>query len=224
MRRFLVATVVALASLALAAPASATTVDITVTCTEATFSYSQFPTNIQSSANQTVTVDGQPAASSTVQFTGPTFVSTLPLTITGNASVTATSAWTAHGSGIDTVTRDVQCGGGTTTGGDTTGGDTTGGDTTGGDTTGGDTTGGDTTGGDTTGGDTTGGDTTTGGGTTGGGTTGTGGVIGGTTGGSGDTGGELPFTGLPIWIPMLLAGALLSSGVFLLRRRRDDVS
>jgi hypothetical protein len=224
MRRFLVATVVALASLALAAPASATTVDITVTCTEATFSYSQFPTNIQSSAVQTVTVDGQPAASATVQFTGPTFVSTLPLTITGNASVTATSAWTAHQSGTDTVTSEVQCGGGTTTGGDTTGGDTTGGDTTGGDTTGGDTTGGDTTGGDTTGGDTTGGDTTGGDTTTGGGTTGTGGVIGGTTGGSGDTGGELPFTGLPIWIPILLAGALLSSGVFLLRRRRDDVS
>ena len=96
MKQFFVAIMVALASLALAAPASATTVEITVTCTEATFSYSQFPTNIQSSAVQTVTVDGQPAASSTVQFTGPTFVSTLPLSITGNASVTATSAWTAH--------------------------------------------------------------------------------------------------------------------------------
>ena len=179
MRRFLVATAVALASLALAAPASATTVEISVTCTEATFSYSQFPTNIQSSALQTVTVDGGQVHSGTIQFTGPTFVSTVPLSITGNATVTATSAWTAHQSGTDSVTRDVQCGGGDTTGGDTT---------------------------------------------TGGGTTGTGGVIGGTTGGSGDTGGELPFTGLPIWIPILLAGALLSSGVFLLRRRRDDVS
>jgi hypothetical protein len=109
-------------------------------------------------------------------------------------------------------------------GGSTTGGTTTGGDTTGGDTTGGDTTGGDTTGGDTTGGDTTGGPT--GGGTTGGGTTGTGGVIGSTTGGSPgvNTGGELPFTGLPIWIPMLLAGALLASGAFLLRRSRDETS
>jgi hypothetical protein len=118
--------------------------------------------------------------------------------------------------------------GGTTTGGDTTGGDTTGGDTTGGDTTGGDTTGGDTTGGDTTGGDTTGGTTagTTGGGTTGGGTTGTGGVGASTTGGSpgAGTAGELPFTGLPIWIPILLAAGLLASGGFLLRRPRNDVS
>jgi hypothetical protein len=228
MRRFFVGVAVAIASLALAAPASATTVEITVTCTEATFSYSQFPTNIESSAVQTVTVDGLPEASSTVQFTGPSFVSTLPLSITGNASVTATSAWTAHQSGIDTVTREVQCGGGTTTGGDTTGGDTTGGDTTGGDTTGGDTTGGDTTGGDTTGGDTTGGDTTggqtTGGDTTDGGTTGSGGVIGDTTGGTEPPGGELPFTGLPIWVPILLAGALLAAGAFLLRRRRDELS
>ncbi|HXV34838.1 MAG TPA: hypothetical protein VD769_12575 [Gaiellaceae bacterium] len=224
MRRFLVAAVVALASLALAAPASATTVEISVTCTEATFSYSRFPTNIESSALQTVTVDGQQVYSATIQFPGPAFVSMVPLSITGDATVTATSAWTAHQSGTASTTANVQCGGGTTTGGDTTGGDTTGGDTTGGDTTGGDTTGGDTTGGDTTGGDTTGGDTTTGGGTTGGGTTGTGGVSVGTTGGSGDTGGELPFTGLPVWIPLLLAGALLASGTFLLRRRRDDVS
>jgi hypothetical protein len=127
------------------------------------------------------------------------------------------------------------CDSGETTTGGTTGGDTTGGDTTGGDTTGGDTTGGDTTGGDTTGGDTTGGDTTTGGttgggttggGTTGSGTTGTGGVGGSTTGGSAgaQVGGELPFTGLPIWIPILLAGVLLASGAFLLRGRRDEVA
>jgi hypothetical protein len=118
--------------------------------------------------------------------------------------------------------------GGDTTGGDTTGGDTTGGDTTGGDTTGGDTTGGDTTGGDTTGGDTTGGDTTggtTGGGTTGGGTTG-GGIAGSTTGGSpeAEVGGELPFTGLPVWVPILLAAALLAGGAILLRRKREEVS
>jgi hypothetical protein len=121
-----------------------------------------------------------------------------------------------NGNPVLTISHGCYGGGGTT--GGTTGGDTTGGDT--GGTTGGDTTGGDTTGGDTT----TGG--TTGGGTTGGGTTGTGGVIGSTTGGSpsAGAGGELPFTGLPIWIPMLLAAGLLSSGGFLLRRRRDDVS
>jgi hypothetical protein len=126
--------------------------------------------------------------------------------------------------------------GGDTTGGDTTGGETTGGDTTGGDTTGGETTGGDTTGGETTGGDTTGGDTT-GGGTTGGGSTG--GGAGGNTTGGGTTGGgslasttggsagaeasgELPFTGLPVWIPILLAGTLLASGAFLLRRKGGE--
>jgi hypothetical protein len=116
--------------------------------------------------------------------------------------------------------------GGDTTGGDTTGGDTTGGDTTGGDTTGGDTTGGDTTGGDTTGGDTTGGDTTDGGSATGGGGTTGGGAGGSTTGGSAgaETSGELPFTGLPVWIPILLAGTLLASGAFLLRRKGDEVS
>jgi hypothetical protein len=109
-----------------------------------------------------------------------------------------------------------------TCGGDTTGGDTTGGDTTGGDTTGG-TTGGDTTGG-TTGGGTTGGPT---GGVSPGGTggfSGTGGTTGGTTGGvaGAQTSGELPFTGLPVWVPLLAAAALLSGGALLLRRRRDE--
>jgi hypothetical protein len=113
--------------------------------------------------------------------------------------------------------------GGTTTGG-TDGGTTDGGTTDGGTTDGGTTDGGTTDGGTTDGGTTGGG--TTGGGTTGGGTTGggTGGgdVIGSTTGGSGNTGGELPFTGLPIWIPMLLSAALLASGGFLVRRKRGE--
>jgi LPXTG-motif cell wall-anchored protein len=91
--------------------------------------------------------------------------------------------------------------------------------------------GGETTGGGTTGG-TTGGETT-GGGTTGGTTTGTGGVSGGGTGGTGGTtggvagtqaGGELPFTGLPVWVPLLAGAALLSGGALLLRRRRGELS
>ena len=104
------------------------------------------------------------------------------------------------------------CGG---TGGDTTGGTTTGGDTTGGTTTGGDTT--------------TGGETTTGGATTGG-TTGAGGVsgagTGGTTGGvaGAQVGGELPFTGLPVWVPLLVGAALVFGGALLFRRRRDELS
>jgi hypothetical protein len=67
--------------------------------------------------------------------------------------------------------------------------------------------------------------TSTGGPTT---TTGTGGVsggtTGGTTGGTAPTGGELPFTGLPIWIPLLAAAGLLASGVVLVRRRKGELS
>jgi hypothetical protein len=81
----------------------------------------------------------------------------------------------------------------------------------------------------TTGGTTTGSATTTTGGTTGAGEVspgGTGGTTGGTTGGvaGAQAGGELPFTGLPVWIPLLAAAALLSGGALLLRRRRGEPS
>ena len=76
---------------------------------------------------------------------------------------------------------------------------------------------------------TTGGATT--GQTTGGSTTGASGGVsgsttGGTTGGTAATpsGGDLPFTGLPAWIPLLAAAFLLGSGFFLARRRPGDVA
>jgi hypothetical protein len=75
---------------------------------------------------------------------------------------------------------------------------------------------------------TTGGTDTTTGGTTG--TTGTGGVSGSTTGGTtGGTAatpssGELPFTGLPVWMPLLAAAAMLGTGIVLVRRRKAEGS
>jgi LPXTG-motif cell wall-anchored protein len=98
---------------------------------------------------------------------------------------------------------------------------TTCGGTTTGTTTGGTTTG--TTTGGTTTGTTTGGTTTGTGGVSG---AGTGGTTGGTTGGVAgtQTGGELPFTGLPVWVPLLAGAALLSGGALLLRRKRDELS
>jgi hypothetical protein len=64
-------------------------------------------------------------------------------------------------------------------------------------------------------------------------TTGSGGVLGGsttcgttggTTGGTAPSGGNLPFTGLPIWIPLLAAASLLASGIMLIRRRKGEIS
>jgi hypothetical protein len=83
--------------------------------------------------------------------------------------------------------------------------------------------GGTTTGGTTTGGTTTGGTTTAGGEVSAGGS---GGTTGGTTGGVAgvQAGGELPFTGLPVWIPLLAAAALVSGGALLLGRKRDERS
>ena len=73
------------------------------------------------------------------------------------------------------------------------------------------------------------GDPTTGG-PSGGSGSGSGGAsgstTGGTTGGTAATpsGGDLPFTGLPAWIPLLAAAIMLGSGFFLARRRPGELS
>lgn len=214
MKRLLVAIVAALAALAVAAPAMAHNANATITCEAGTltvtFNYGQFPSGSSTTSQETVTVNGTQAYSQPFSFTGDN--ASHPITLSpfsGAASVTAAWDFTSQPDGFHasgSTTEQVDCGTPQTTGGDT-GGDTGG-----------------------TTGDTTTGGTTTGGTTTGGGTTGSGGVIGSTTGGTtggspgAETGGELPFTGLPVWIPVLLAFALLASGGFLLRRKRDDVS
>jgi hypothetical protein len=129
---------------------------------------------------------------------------------------TASVSWT--GSSTAAFLKLSHCAEGTTTGQTT--GETTG-ETTGATT--GETTG-ETTGATT--GETTAGTTA---GTTGS-TTGTGGVsgstTGGTTGGTAGTpsGGNLPFTGLPVWMPLLAAAAMLGSGIFLVRRRKGEIA
>jgi hypothetical protein len=195
----LVASVAALAVLVVASIASANghVTAISIDCDAVTFTYGQFSDTRQTVAEETVVVNGATFATKTFTFV-ESGTDVIPLSISGDADVTASVSWTVVGgpsTGSKSKSEHVQCGE-TTGGGTTTGGTTTGG--------------------------------TTGGGTSGGGTTGSGGVIGsttgGTTGGTAETGGELPFTGLPVWIPVLLAFALLASGGFLLRRKRDDVS
>ena len=118
MKRFVVAVTVALAALALAAPASATTVVITITCEQATFAYSSFPEGRTSTSVETVTVDGTTVYSVPFEFIGPTATHTVPLSIVGNATVVATSAWTTpfNQGSESTPPTPVECGGGTTDG------------------------------------------------------------------------------------------------------------
>jgi hypothetical protein len=241
MKRLLVVLAAAVAALAIAASASAHTGAIAITCQGVTFTYTAFPASSSTESHEIAAVDGTTVYDDTFLFSGNSAQHVVPLTITGDVVVTASIDFTSSDGfthqGSDEAA--LSCGepttggattGGTTTGGTTTGGTTTGGTTTGGTATGGTTTGGTTTGGTTTGGTTTGGTTTGGtatGGTTVGETTGTGGVssetsggtTGGTTGGTSSAGGDLPFTGLPIWLPVLAGGLLIGVGYRLLKRR-----
>jgi hypothetical protein len=219
MKQLTVFFAVVVVALAIAAPASAHTGVIEITCQEVTYTYFAFPANSTTESHEIVVVDGVTVHDATFSFAGTSAEHSVPLTISGNAVVTASFDFTSSDgfTGEDTEEAALSCGGttggttGTTTGGTT--GTTTGG-TTGGTTTGGPTT---TTGGPTT---TTGGPTTgTTGGTTGGGAGGAGG-----SGSTGEPSGELPFTGLPIWLPLGLAAAFLVGGALLLRRGRDNVS
>jgi len=145
-----------------------------------------------------------------------------------DSTSTASVSWT--GNSTDAFLKLSHCAGSTTggtTGGTDTGGTDTGGTDTGGTDTGGTATGGTDTGGTDTGGTDTGGTDTGGTSTTTGGSGGiSGSTTGGTTGGTAaaPTGGSLPFTGLPVWIPLLAAAAMLASGIFLVRRRKGELS
>jgi hypothetical protein len=239
MKRVLVFVSAIVASLALAASAGANVGSIEIACQGVTFSYTKFSSNVTTQSDEVVTVNGVTVFDDTFTFSGSPAQHIVPLNITANATVTASFQFASsnghHGAGSDEEA--LSCGGSGTTTGGTSGGTTTGG-TSGGTTTGG-TSGGTTTGGATTGG-TTGGTTgTTGGTTTGtssggvspgttggttGGTGGTTGTTGGTTGGTASTpSGELPFTGLPMWIPLLAAAAIVASGIFLVRRRKGEL-
>jgi hypothetical protein len=230
MKRLLVVLAAAVAALAIAASASAHTGAIAITCQGVTFTYTAFPASSSTESHEIAAVDGTTVYDDTFLFSGNSAQHVVPLTITGDVVVTASFDFTSSDGfthqGSDEAA--LSCGepttGGATTG-TTTGGTATGGTTTGGTATGGTTTGGTATGGTTTGGTTTGGTAT--GGTTVGETTGTGGVssetsggtTGGTTGGTSSAGGDLPFTGLPIWLPVLAGGLLISVGYRLLKRR-----
>ena len=79
MKRFFVAIGVALAALALAAPAAgATRVVVDITCTEATFSYTSFPEGQESSSVETVTVNGTQVHNGTFVFTSPSATHVVP--------------------------------------------------------------------------------------------------------------------------------------------------
>jgi hypothetical protein len=224
MKRLLVVLAAAVAALAIAASASAHTGAIAITCQGVTFTYTAFPASSSTESHEIAAVDGTTVYDDTFLFSGNSAQHVVPLTITGDVVVTASFDFTSSDGfthqGSDEAA--LSCGE-PTTGGATTG-TTTGGTATGGTTTGGTATGGTTTG-TTTGGTTTGGTAT--GGTTVGETTGTGGVssetsggtTGGTTGGTSSAGGDLPFTGLPIWLPVLAGGLLISVGYRLLKRR-----
>jgi hypothetical protein len=201
MKRLLVVLAAAVAALAIAASASAHTGAIAITCQGVTFTYTAFPASSSTESHEIAAVDGTTVYDDTFLFSGNSAQHVVPLTITGDVVVTASFDFTSSDGfthqGSDEAA--LSCGE-PTTGGATTGGTTTGGTTTGGTATGG------TTVGETTG---TGGvSSETSGGTTGG-----------TTGGTSSAGGNLPFTGLPIWLPVLAGGLLIGVGYRLLKRR-----
>jgi hypothetical protein len=220
MKRLLVVLAAAVAALAIAASASAHTGAIAITCQGVTFTYTAFPANSSTESHEIAAVDGIMVYDDTFLFSGNSAQHVVPLTITGDVVVTASFDFTSSDGFTDQGSDEAALSCGEPTTGGTTTGTTTGDTTTGGTTTGGTTTGGTTTGGTTTG-------STTTGGTTVGETTGTGGVssetsggtTGGTTGGTSSAGGDLPFTGLPIWLPVLAGGLLIGVGYRLLKRR-----
>jgi hypothetical protein len=98
------------AAVLLIAPAArAHEATIAVDCRAATFNYSGFPHGT-SSAAYTITVNGGTVASGVFTITGPAGTFDVVLNLTGNASVTASTSWTADGGGSASATQSLSCG------------------------------------------------------------------------------------------------------------------
>lgn len=106
--RFLLVVAVAVAALVAAGSASAHRATVSLTCDEATFSYTAFPEG-QSFASYVVKIDGGTYADGSFSVTGPSDTKTLPLSLTGSHTVYAETSWTADGGGKASASAELQC-------------------------------------------------------------------------------------------------------------------
>jgi hypothetical protein len=88
-----------IASMAMAAPASAHVGDVTISCTAVTFNYSVFPADVTNViTSEVVTVNGYTVASKSFSFDGVSGTDTIAIHLpAGTFSVTGTATWTQRG-------------------------------------------------------------------------------------------------------------------------------
>ncbi len=90
-----------------AAPASAHTATITISCTQVTFNYSGFPSE-SITATETVAVNGVTQVHKTFTFTGPSGSDTVGISVPGGTNtVTAKTSWTVDGGGHASLSQQV---------------------------------------------------------------------------------------------------------------------